>query len=48
MAKLNLGSKLLKGSQKVGRGTAKVGKIFGRAQKSSWWCSKRTLFLVNL
>ena len=32
MAKLNLGSKLLKGAQKVGRGTAKVGKIFGRAK----------------
>ena len=32
MAKLNLGSKLLRGAQKVGRGTAKVGKIFGRAK----------------
>ena len=32
MAKLKLGSKLLRGAQKVGRGTAKVGKIFGRAK----------------
>ena len=32
MAKLNLGSKLLKGAQKVGKKTAKVRKIFGKAK----------------